>query len=308
MRAGAAGWRSTSARSRCSVRPGPGRCSSASDFGLDRRQGVRGLVFTGLRDGHSVGGRSDSHGQAGAGVWAPIPAMDTFGAQRVRAEFPASMDRKDTTATHNAYFDFQETDGPGTRQWLVTPANAVRSESLANLGRIASGHTERLDLEPHRTMAGAARALLRNPQGNRRNRRGHRNNNQGRNWWNPRWRDADIEVDPQHAVTEPDLDPRPAARPSTRQPGRWRMRLWRSVFRLQGPPIVVNPLGSGRGRGGEGPQANAAVVVEPDRCAATGADRCRIRHGSATRKVFRRGPGTPRTALRSSVSAITCSR
>ncbi|WP_131812352.1 hypothetical protein, partial [Mycolicibacterium fortuitum] len=56
-------------------------------------------------------------------------------------------DRKDTTSTHNAYFDFQETDGPGTRQWLVTPTRAVPSESLANLGRIASGNFDGLRFE-----------------------------------------------------------------------------------------------------------------------------------------------------------------
>ncbi|MEV0672989.1 alpha/beta hydrolase [Mycobacterium sp. NPDC050441] len=181
--------------------PGAGPLQRASDFGIDPRNV---FVASSSRDFVTgLGGRtSDSKGRLGRGLGTD-PAMDSFGAQRVRAEFPASMDRKDTTATHNAYFDFQETDGPGTRQWLVTPAHAVRSESLANLGRIASGHTERLDLETHRTMQERPGRLF----GTRRETvepAGARNNSQGRNWWNPRWRDADIEVDPQHAVTEPD--------------------------------------------------------------------------------------------------------
>ncbi|MGA5534144.1 alpha/beta hydrolase [Mycolicibacterium nivoides] len=184
--------------------PGVGPLQSASDFGIDPRNV---FVASSSRDFVTgIGGRTpDSHGRWGRGLGTD-PAMDTFGAQRIRAEFPASMDRKDTTATHNAYFDFQETDGPGTRQWLVTPANAVRSESLANVGRIASGHTERLDLEPHRTMSERPGRFF----GTRRETvepAGARNNNQGRNWWNPRWRDADIEVDPQHAVTEPTWTP-----------------------------------------------------------------------------------------------------
>ncbi len=184
--------------------PGVGPVQSASDFGIDPRNV---FVASSSRDFVTgIGGRTpDSHGRWGRGLGTD-PAMDTFGAQRIRAEFPASMDRKDTTATHNAYFDFQETDGPGTRQWLVTPANAVPSESLANVGRIASGHTERLDLEPHRTMAERPGRFF----GTRRETvepAGARNNNQGRNWWNPRWRDADIEVDPQHAVTEPTWTP-----------------------------------------------------------------------------------------------------
>ncbi|MGV0809475.1 alpha/beta hydrolase [Mycolicibacterium setense] len=180
--------------------PGAGPLQQASDFGIDPRNV---FVASSSRDFVTgLGGRTaDSTGRLGRGLGTD-PAMDTFGAQRVRAEFPASMDRKDTTATHNAYFDFQETDGPGTRQWLVTPANAVPSESLANLGRIASGHTERLDHETHRSMQerpgrlfGTRRATV-EPAANR-------SDNQGRNWWNPRWRDADIEVEPQHAVTEP---------------------------------------------------------------------------------------------------------
>jgi hypothetical protein len=60
------------------------------------------------------------------------------------------MNRKDTTGTHNAYFDYLETDGP--RKWLVTPHSAIRTEALVNLGRIAAGHTERLHFEEHRTL------------------------------------------------------------------------------------------------------------------------------------------------------------
>ncbi|MGV0770856.1 alpha/beta hydrolase [Mycobacterium syngnathidarum] len=223
--------------------PGAGPLQHAGDFGLDD-----GNVFVASSSRDFVtglGGRtSDSMGRLGRGLGTD-PAMDTFGAQRVRAEFPASMDRKDTTATHNAYFDFQETDGPGTRQWLVTPANAIPSESVANLGRIASGHTGRLDLENPRTMQerpgrifGTRRETVEPAAG--------RNNTQGRHWWNPRWRDADIEVDPDQAVTEPNW----SADPSGHQPQHAAARAVADAALAQRiPPVavdgLVNPLGRG---------------------------------------------------------------
>ncbi|OCB52241.1 hypothetical protein A5722_28650 [Mycobacterium vulneris] len=181
--------------------PGAGPLSHARDFGISTD---RVFVASSSRDFVTgLGGRtSDSHGRLGRGLGTD-PAMDTFGAQRIRAEFPASMDRKDTTSTHNAYFDFQETDGPGTRQWLVTPSRALPSESLANLGRIASGNLDALRFEEHRTVAERPGRLF----GTRRETvepAATRSGSQRRNWWNPRWRASDVDGDPQQAVAEPD--------------------------------------------------------------------------------------------------------
>lgn len=181
--------------------PGAGPLNHASDFGISTDR-----VFVGSSSRDFVtglGGRtSDSHGRLGRGLGAD-PAMDTFGAQRIRAEFPASMDRKDTTATHNAYFDFQETDGPGTRQWLVTPSRATPSESLANLGRIASGNFDGLQFEEHRTVAERPGRLF-GTRSETIEPAATRSGSQRRNWWNPRWRASDIDIDPQQMVSEPD--------------------------------------------------------------------------------------------------------
>jgi hypothetical protein len=129
--------------------PGAGPLHHARDFGIGERN-----VFVGSSSRDPVtmlGGRTaGSAGRAFGRGLGMDPSMKAFGAVRITAEFPASMDRKDTTATHNAYFDFMETDG--RRQWLVTPDAAIRSESLANFGRIAAGHPDRLHLEPHRSV------------------------------------------------------------------------------------------------------------------------------------------------------------
>ena len=72
------------------------------------------------------------------------PAMDSFGAVRVTAEFPGKMNLPYTGGTHHAYF--QHTDS--------TSDPSTRTESLANLGRISAGQIERLELEQHRTADG----------------------------------------------------------------------------------------------------------------------------------------------------------
>ena len=72
------------------------------------------------------------------------PAMDSFGAVRVTAEFPGTMNLPYTGGTHHAYF--QHTDS--------TSDPSTRTESLANLGRISAGQIERLELEQHRTADG----------------------------------------------------------------------------------------------------------------------------------------------------------
>lgn len=220
--------------------PGAGPLRHAADFGIDTDR-----VFVGSSSRDFVtglGGRTaDSQGRLGRGLGTD-PAMDTFGAQRIRAEFPASMDRKDTTATHNAYFDFQETDGPGTRQWLVTPSRAVPSESLANLGRIASGNIDRVEHERHRTeverpgrLFGTRRATI-EPAATR-------SGSQSRNWWNPRWRESDIEADPQQAVSEPDWSAPSSGHPSVQDT----RALADAALHRRIPPAtaadLVNPLG-----------------------------------------------------------------
>lgn len=65
------------------------------------------------------------------------PAMHGFGAHRITAEFPASMDRLGSVGTHTSYYDY------------VSPG--VRSESLANFGRIAAGRSDLVHTEPSRT-------------------------------------------------------------------------------------------------------------------------------------------------------------
>ena len=68
--------------------------------------------------------------------------MESFGAHRVTAEFSGALDRRGTRYTHNSYFRFEDrgADPP------------VRTESLANFGRIATGHVDRVDTEVHRTI------------------------------------------------------------------------------------------------------------------------------------------------------------
>ncbi|OBK04577.1 hypothetical protein A5639_20025 [Mycolicibacterium conceptionense] len=220
--------------------PGAGPLSHARDFGISAD---RVFVASSSRDFVTgLGGRtSDSHGRLGRGLGTD-PAMDTFGAQRIRAEFPASMDRKDTTSTHNAYFDFQETDGPGTRQWLVTPSRAVPSESLANLGRIASGNLDGLQFEEHRTVAERPGRLF-GTRSETVEPAATRSGSQRRHWWNPRWRAADIDVDPQQVVAEPDWS---ASEDSDQARRKEVLAAADRLLRQRVPPVaidgIVNPL------------------------------------------------------------------
>ncbi|WP_234709471.1 alpha/beta hydrolase, partial [Mycolicibacterium conceptionense] len=220
--------------------PGAGPLSHARDFGISAD---RVFVASSSRDFVTgLGGRtSDSHGRLGRGLGTD-PAMNTFGAQRIQAEFPASMDRKDTTSTHNAYFDFQETDGPGTRQWLVTPSRAVPSESLANLGRIASGNLDGLQFEEHRTVAERPGRLF-GTRSETVEPAATRSGSQRRHWWNPRWRAADIDVDPQQVVAEPDWS---ASEDSDQARRKEVLAAADRLLRQRVPPVaidgIVNPL------------------------------------------------------------------
>ena len=137
------------------------------------------------------------------------PAMDSFGAQRITAEFSAGMDRRRTWGTHLAYYKFVDR----------TASPPVRTESLANFGRIAAGHPDRVDLESHRTIEDrhlrrphvrtvepAAGRPLRldgdtEQSGDRRTRRP----------WNPRWRAEPTAGDPTHVDDDaPTPDESPA--------------------------------------------------------------------------------------------------
>ena len=129
--------------------PGAGPMRSASEFG----PGVDVYVAASSRDLiTSLGGRTPGSfarllGPVGRffGIGLGVdPAMDSFGAVRVTAEFPGAMNLPYTGGTHHAYF--QHTDS--------TSDPSTRSESLANLGRISAGQIERLELEQHRTADG----------------------------------------------------------------------------------------------------------------------------------------------------------
>ena len=106
------------------------------------------------------------------------PAMDSFGAVRVTAEVPVAMNRLHMLGTHDTYYQFANTAGDPQ----------VRSEALANFGRIAAGRTEGLHLERHRT-EGDGRGLLRtvDPAGERSIHR----------LGNPTWLRADGRRDPE---------------------------------------------------------------------------------------------------------------
>lgn len=127
--------------------PGAGPHRSADGFGIGRENV---FVASSSRDwvttigGRDTGGRFLGHFGLGRD-----PAMDTWGGQRITSEFPAHMSTvKGTVGTHTAYYHYVEAP--------AGPHPGVRSESLANFGRIASGHLERLDFEHHRSQAADA--------------------------------------------------------------------------------------------------------------------------------------------------------
>jgi hypothetical protein len=164
--------------------PGAGPIQHASEFDIgdnvfvasSSRDPVTGLG--GRRPGEM--GRFFGHGLG------MDPAMDFWGGRRVTSEFPAESDHigRGSLFTHSLYWSYADD--------RAHPP--VRSESLANFGRIAAGHPERVDLEAHRTLVrtgwrrertvepAAARRLLRlvddpdtaHPTGKR-------------HWFNPRW-------------------------------------------------------------------------------------------------------------------------
>jgi len=138
--AGMAGWPTTSARSPSQGRPVRDRCSTpASSVSCGQR--VRRIV---IRDPFTAlgGRRPGSLGRIfgrGLGI---DPAMNAFGAHRVTAEFSAEMDQREIAVLTT----------PISGSWTAVPTRRYGSESLANFGRIASGHADRVDTERHRTV------------------------------------------------------------------------------------------------------------------------------------------------------------
>ena len=164
--------------------PGAGPLQEAGEFGLEDGKvyvasSSRDLV-TGL-GGRTQGSTSRILGpiarMLGLGLGID-PAMDSFGAVRVTAEVPVAMNRLHMLGTHDTYYQFANTAGDPQ----------VRSEALANFGRIAAGRTEGLHLERHRT-EGDGRGLLRtvDPAGERSIHR----------LGNPTWLRADGRRDPE---------------------------------------------------------------------------------------------------------------
>ncbi|GFG67512.1 hypothetical protein MKUB_50020 [Mycobacterium kubicae] len=116
--------------------PGAAKQHHASDFGI----GDRVFVASSSRDPvTATGGRTPASRGRFFGIGLGIdPAMRSFGAQRITAEFPRHMDTAETKATHTAYYH-------------IDPRLGVRTESLANFGRIAAGHFDQVHVEAHRT-------------------------------------------------------------------------------------------------------------------------------------------------------------
>ncbi|OBF86269.1 hypothetical protein A5791_20780 [Mycobacterium sp. 852002-51163_SCH5372311] len=116
--------------------PGAALQRHASDFGI----GEHVFVASSSRDiVTALGARSPGSLGRFFGVGLGVdPAMAPFGAHRVNAEFPRHMDLLNTFGTHTAYYEFD-------------PVLGVRTESLANFGRIAAGHFDDVHIDAPRT-------------------------------------------------------------------------------------------------------------------------------------------------------------
>ena len=171
--------------------PGAGPLQQASEFGLED-----GNVFVASSSRDLVtglGGRTEGSTsrilpaiarKLGLGLGID-PAMESFGAVRVTAEVPVAMNRPHILGTHDTYYQYANPDGDPR----------VRSEALANLGRIAADRTDRLHLERHRT-EGDRRGLPRtvDPAAER---SVHR-------FGNPAWLGADARRDPEFLQRQAD--------------------------------------------------------------------------------------------------------
>ena len=120
---------------------GAGPLQHASEFGIGEDNVY---VASSSRDPFTaLGGRTPGSMGRIFGIGLGIdPAMQSFGAQRVTAEFSSAMDHGRNRGTHNAYYRFVDrgADPP------------LRSESLANFGRIFAGRTPDIQTDEHRTV------------------------------------------------------------------------------------------------------------------------------------------------------------
>lgn len=177
--------------------PGAGPLRHASEFQL----GDRVFVAASSRDFVTMfGGRMpESHGRffgRGLGI---DPSMHTFGAHRVTAEFPRYMDHirgaDANAATHSAYYRFD------------SQLAGIRTESLANFGRIGAGMFDRVHTEQHRfALDPSERGWPRTVEPARH--RALENTRDpaelGRRVWDPRWHSPDGTDHPgAHVVSEP---------------------------------------------------------------------------------------------------------
>lgn len=217
--------------------PGAGALRHASDMGIGA---ANVYVASSSRDPYTtLGGRTPgSFGRLfgfGLGV---DPAMESFGAQRITAEFSAEMDSRRTNLTHNAYYRFvaRTSDPP------------VRTESLANFGRIMAG-TE-VQTDQHRTVderpwyrlgwrtiePADGRPLRLDDQTGE-----HAGDRDTRRPWNPRWRADPAKIDSGHSTDEPSSDVLSASDFRTTR------ELADHALRLRVPPVdadqLMNPLG-----------------------------------------------------------------
>ncbi len=208
--------------------PGAGPLQHARDFGIGEENV---FVAASSRDrttglgGERPGERGRTIRRMGQGI---DPAMDSFGARRITAEFPAALDqlRGGSRMTHSIYWAYMD---PG-----LNPQ--VRSESLTNFGRIAAGHAELVDREGHRTLGQRTRLWRKPVETTIEPARGrrlrivddptiHRPIN-GRNYWNPRFlRDIDCGhgVMDELSALHPELDFTLDAAPSPKGVPAWKL-------------------------------------------------------------------------------------
>lgn len=128
--------------------PGAGPVRHASEYGLGDRVFVASssrdpITMLGARSLDGLGARPpETHGRAFGHGLGLDPAMHAFGAHRIAAEFARYMDQirgpDRNTATHSAYYSFDSQHA------------TIRTESLANFGRIGAGLFERVHSESHR--------------------------------------------------------------------------------------------------------------------------------------------------------------
>jgi hypothetical protein len=169
--------------------PGAGPQRHASDFGI----GDHVFVASSSRDPVTMlGGRTpDSVGRFFGHGLGMDPAMREFGAHRITSEFPRGMDRLGTVSTHTAYYHFD-------------PESGLRSESLANFGRIAAGKFDEVHYESPRTVDDRPRWIpgwrtdepaMGRPLENAT----HHPDSLERQLWDPHWHSGHPQTDPVHS-------------------------------------------------------------------------------------------------------------